>query len=155
MLFLVVIRFCDSPGRTARQRTVLFILIDGWIILFCFGFAASINAIACPFGGLLCSYVLDKYGRKKTLYTINVLSIVSWAMLATSSRSSKEHMFIQLLVARFLIGICIGLSSSPSAVYSSEIAHPNLRGSVSVLTSLMIAIGVLLIYILGYLFQVC
>lgn len=116
---------------------------------------ASINAIACPFGALLCSYVLDKYGRKKTLYTINIISIISWAILAASSQTNKDMMFIQLLIARIIIGICIGLSSSPSAVYSSEIAHPNLRGSVSVLTSLMIAIGVLIIYILGYFFPVC
>lgn len=112
--------------------------------------SASINAIACPFGGLLCSYVLDKYGRKKTLYTINLLSVISWGMMAMASRVDRELMFIQLLVARFIIGICIGLSSSPSAVYSAEIAHPSLRGRISVLTSLTIGLGVLLIYTLGY-----
>lgn len=99
--------------------------------------------------------MLDKYGRKKTLYTINILSIISWAILAASSQSDKDMMFAQLMIARIIIGVCIGLSSSPSAVYSSEIAHPNLRGSVSVLTSLMIAVGVLFIYVLGYFFPVC
>lgn len=111
---------------------------------------ASINAIACPIGGLLCSYVLDKYGRKKTLYTINMLSVVSWGIMAMASSVDKELMFIQLLVARFIIGICIGLSSSPSAVYSAEIAHPTLRGRISVITSVTIGLGVLLIYVLGY-----
>lgn len=111
---------------------------------------ASINAIACPIGGLLCSYVLDKYGRKKTLYTINMLSVISWGMMAMASSVDKELMFIQLLVARFIIGICIGLSSSPSAVYSAEIAHPSLRGRISVITSVTIGLGILVIYVLGY-----
>lgn len=122
------------------------------LIFICFFIlsTASINAIACPIGGLLCSYVLDKYGRKKTLYTINMLSVVSWGMMAMASSVDKELMFIQLLVARFIIGICIGLSSSPSAVYSAEIAHPTLRGRISVITSVTIGLGILLIYVLGY-----
>lgn len=71
-------------------------------------------------------------------------------MMAMANRVDRELMFVQLLVARFIIGICIGLSSSPSAVYSAEIAHPSLRGRISVLTSLTIGLGVLLIYTLGY-----
>lgn len=151
-----------------------------WTKYFSFLKTASINAIACPIGGLLCSYVLDKYGRKKTLYTINLLSVrqiwsgtcifsasfnllnflfhfllkkiqvISWGMMAMASSVDKELMFIQLLVARFIIGICIGLSSSPSAVYSAEIAHPTLRGRISVITSVTIGAGILLVYCLGY-----
>lgn len=49
-----------------------------------------------------------------------------------------------------MIGIVIGLSSAPSAVYSVEIAHPTLRGRFSVITSVTIAMGVLVIYVLGY-----
>lgn len=74
--------------------------------------------------------------------------------MAMASTTDKELMFIQLLVARVLIGICIGLSSSPSSVYSAEIAHPSLRGRISVLTSITIGLGILLIYVLGYIIQV-
>lgn len=70
--------------------------------------------------------------------------------MAMASSTDKDLMYTQLLVARFIIGICIGLSSSPSAVYSAEIAHPNLRGRISVLTSVTIGLGILLIYVLGY-----
>lgn len=83
-----------------------------------------------------------------------MLSVISWGMMAMASSIDKELMFIQLLVARFIIGICIGLSSSPSAVYSAEIAHPTLRGRFSVITSVTIALGVLVIYVLGYLIPV-
>lgn len=79
-----------------------------------------------------------------------MLSVISWGMMAMASSIDKELMFIQLLVARFIIGICIGLSSSPSAVYSAEIAHPTLRGRISVITSVTIGLGILLIYVMGY-----
>lgn len=79
-------------------------IIFFFYFIFVFVYTASINAIACPFGGLLCSYVLDKYGRKKTLYTINILSIISWGIMAMASSVDKELMFVQLLVARFIIG---------------------------------------------------
>lgn len=79
-----------------------------------------------------------------------MLSVVSWGIMAMASSVDKELMFIQLLVARFIIGICIGLSSSPSAVYSAEIAHPTLRGRISVITSVTIGLGILLIYVMGY-----
>ena len=54
----------------------------------------------------------------------------------------------------FIEGITIGLSSSPAAVYSAEIATPKLRGRLTLLTSMAIAIGILMIYVLGYIFPV-
>lgn len=39
-------------------------------------------------------------------------------------------------------------------VYSAEIATPKLRGRLTVLTSMSIAVGILMIYILGYVFPV-
>lgn len=40
------------------------------------------------------------------------------------------------------------------SVYSAEIATPKLRGRLTVLTSMAIAVGILMIYILGYIFPV-
>ena len=54
----------------------------------------------------------------------------------------------------FIEGITTGLSSSPAAVYSAEIATPKLRGRLTLLTSMAIAIGILMIYVLGYIFPV-
>lgn len=51
-------------------------------------------------------------------------------------------------------GVTIGLASSPAAVYSAEIAEPKLRGRLTVLTSMAIAVGILMIYILGFIFPV-
>ncbi|KXJ79556.1 hypothetical protein RP20_CCG000432 [Aedes albopictus] len=111
---------------------------------------ASINSIACPFGGLISGYLLDRIGRKWTLVQINVLSIVSWALIAVSSSTNFELMYTQILIARVVIGLVIGLVSAPASIYSAEIATPSMRGRLTVFTSLAIALGILMIYTFGY-----
>uniref|UniRef100_A0A182VMP5 Major facilitator superfamily (MFS) profile domain-containing protein n=1 Tax=Anopheles merus TaxID=30066 RepID=A0A182VMP5_ANOME len=111
---------------------------------------ASISSFACPLGGLVSGYLLDRIGRKKTLMLINVLSIVSWALIAVCSTTNFDLMYTQILVARVIIGIVIGLVSAPASIYSAEIATPKMRGRLTVLTSLSIAVGILLIYSMGY-----
>lgn len=85
---------------------------------------ASVTSILCPFGGLLAGFLLDKIGRKKTLYFINIISIVSWAIMAFASKTDEMLLFVELMVARVIIGLAIGLSSSPASVYAAEISHP-------------------------------
>lgn len=111
---------------------------------------ASINAISCPLGGLLSGYLLDKVGRKRTFFTINFTAFISWLLLALTTETSQTAMFIQIMIARFIIGITTGLSSSPVGVYSAEICHPRLRGRLTLGTSVSTAAGILAIYTLGY-----
>ena len=65
---------------------------------------ASISSFACPLGGLVSGYLLDRIGRKKTLMLINVLSIVSWALIAVCSTTNFDLMYTQILIARVIIG---------------------------------------------------
>ncbi|XP_055547689.1 facilitated trehalose transporter Tret1-like [Wyeomyia smithii] len=111
---------------------------------------ASINSIACPFGGLIAGYLLDRIGRKWTLIFINILSIASWTLIAISSSTNFDLMYTQIMIARVIIGLVIGLVSATAAIYSAEIATPRLRGRLTVLTSLAIAVGILMIYSFGY-----
>ena len=151
---------------------------------------ASIAAIFSPIGGLLSGFMLDKYGRRMTLISINVISITSWLIIGCSSENDVDILFPQLMVARMIIGnvhcyshnfpspsiqifihhnknqtksiihvwfisgVAIGMSSSPAAVYAAEISHPRLRGRLTILSSLCTALGMLFIYLLGYLIPV-
>lgn len=96
------------------------------------------------------SLVLDRLGRKNTFYLINIFSFASWITIATASINDRESMFAQLLAGRILLGISSGLSSSPCAIYTAEIAHSSLRGRISILSSLGISVGILFVYITGF-----
>lgn len=53
-----------------------------------------------------------------------------------------------------LPGVAVGMSSSPAAVYAGEISHPQLRGRLTLLSALCTALGMLFVYLLGYLLPV-
>uniref|UniRef100_W8AY91 Facilitated trehalose transporter Tret1 n=2 Tax=Ceratitis capitata TaxID=7213 RepID=W8AY91_CERCA len=111
---------------------------------------ASINTLSCPLGGLLSGMLLDKLGRKNTLYVLNVIALTAWALMAFAVESDVDIVFIQLMVSRFCIGIAMGIASAPVGVYSAEISLPRIRGRLILGTSVSIALGILVIYILGY-----
>lgn len=110
---------------------------------------ASINAIACPVGGILNAYLLDKLGRKPTIFIINITSIVSWGLMGTSYQTNFAIKFTQVIIARFIIGIASGLSSSAVSVYSAEICHPNFRGRLTLGSSAATATGIFAMFGLG------
>ncbi|XP_055839746.1 facilitated trehalose transporter Tret1-2 homolog isoform X2 [Episyrphus balteatus] len=111
---------------------------------------ASINAIACPVGGILNAYLLDKLGRKPTLFVINITSILSWGLMGSSYYTNWHLKFAQMIVARFIIGIASGLSSSAVSVYSAEICHPNFRGRLTLGSSAATATGIFAMFTLGH-----
>lgn len=74
--------------------------------------------------------------------------------MAAASTTDRDMMYIQIMVARVLMGILTGISTSPAAVYGAEVAHKDLRGRLIVITTLFTAFGMLLTYFLGYLWPV-
>ena len=63
--------------------------------------------MACPLGGLLVGYLLDRIGRKNTILFTNLLGILGWLLLALAPlQSDNESVYIQMLVARFISGEC-------------------------------------------------
>jgi len=116
---------------------------------------ASITAITCPLGGLLSGYLSDLIGRKRTLILIDIIAIISWIIIGFSSRVNVDVLFIQLMVSRTVIGVIIGMSTTPAVMYTSEVCDPNIRGRLTMLSSpFFTAFGMLLIYLLGYLIPV-
>ncbi|KAM7346242.1 facilitated trehalose transporter Tret1 isoform 1-T3 [Cochliomyia hominivorax] len=112
---------------------------------------SSINTMACPLGGLLVGYLLDRVGRKNTIVFTDICGVLGWALLATAPlQKDTSAIFIQILIARFLSGIMIGLCVSPVGVYSAEISLPRIRGRLILGTSIGIAAGILFMYVLGY-----
>lgn len=113
---------------------------------------ASVTAIASPFGGPLSGFLTDSVGRRNTLAILNIFAIASWLIIGFSSRENVEVFFIQLMIGRALIGLLIGMITTPAVMYSSEICHLSLRGRLTIMsTPFFMAFGVLIAYFLGYL----
>ncbi|XP_067631199.1 facilitated trehalose transporter Tret1-2 homolog [Eurosta solidaginis] len=112
---------------------------------------ASINSMACPLGGLLVGYLMDRIGRRNSMLCTNFLGIIGLVLLATAPyQSTRDTIYTQLLIGRFICGLMIGLSLSPIGSYAAEISLPRIRGRLVMGTSIAIATGILLMYVLGY-----
>ncbi|KAH8387757.1 hypothetical protein KR093_009417, partial [Drosophila rubida] len=112
---------------------------------------ASFQNIACPVGGLLVSFFLDRIGRKHTILLTNLMGLIGWILLATSFlHENRDYIYAQMLVGRAFGGIMIGMFVSPVGVYSAEISLPRIRGRLILGTSIGLASGILLMYLLGF-----
>jgi MFS family permease len=70
---------------------------------------ASLTLLVCPIGGPISSYLVNKFGRKISLILINVLSLTHWIISALSSQTNSQNLFIQLIIARVICGIIVGM----------------------------------------------
>ncbi|XP_073793998.1 solute carrier family 2, facilitated glucose transporter member 5 isoform X3 [Danio rerio] len=98
------------------------------------------------FGSLMVAPLVNKFGRKGTLLFNNIFSIVPAIMMGVSEVAGS---FEIIIVARFLVGICAGLSSNVVPMYLGEIAPKNYRGAVGIVPQLFITVGILVAQIFG------
>lgn len=88
-------------------------------------------------GAFVGGWIADRYGRKPTLCAIGAIYFVSalWSALATGPW--------MLMIARFLGGIGVGISTIAAPVYIAEISPPESRGKLTALFQFNIVFGVL------------
>nr|XP_046251997.1 solute carrier family 2, facilitated glucose transporter member 1a [Scatophagus argus] len=98
------------------------------------------------FGSLMVAPLVNNLGRKGTLLFNNIFSIVPAVMMGVSEIAKSYEIII---VARFIVGICAGLSSNVVPMYLGELAPKNLRGALGVVPQLFITIGILSAQVLG------
>ena len=109
------------------------------------GFAVSNLMVACVIGALLAGPIADWIGRKKVLILCAVLFTVS-AILSALPRS-----FTELVIARFIGGMGVGMASVVSPMYIAEISPAKIRGRLVALNQLAIVVGILLSYLSNWL----
>ncbi len=105
------------------------------------GFMVSSLLIGCMIGAGAAGTISDRLGRKRVLLTAAVLYVVS-AVLAGLPRT-----LTQLVVARFVGGLAVGVSSMVSPMYIAEIAPARIRGALVTLNQMAIVTGILLAYL--------
>lgn len=82
------------------------------------------------------------------MFVTSLISLAGWVTIYMSNS------YVQILIGRGISGIATGMASVPTTVYVAEIAGAKWRGTMVTWTSISIALGVLIVYIFGYIFKV-
>ncbi|MGI9050984.1 MAG: sugar porter family MFS transporter [Rubrobacteraceae bacterium] len=95
-------------------------------------------------GAILGGLLADRFGRRRIVITVAIIFAIGavWAALSPSVGS--------LVASRFVLGLSVGGASSMVPVYIAELAPAKIRGGLVVLFQLMVAIGELISYLVGY-----
>ena len=104
------------------------------------GFAVSNLIIACIIGSVLTGPLTDRFGRKRMLILAGILFTLSAVL------SGLPRHYWQLIVARFIGGLGVGIASVLSPIYIAELAPARVRGILVSVNQLAIVVGILLTY---------
>lgn len=88
--------------------------------------------------------IINLFGRKRTMLAMVAPFLVGWALVIWSSG------FAMLLAGRLLLGMSGGAFFVMAPMYIGEIAQKDIRGALGSFFQLMVTIGILFVYILGY-----
>jgi MFS transporter, SP family, arabinose:H+ symporter len=111
------------------------------------GLTVSIALIGTVFGAMLGGIPSDKLGRKKTLFWIAVLFLVS----AVGSALAID--WFVFLFFRFIGGLGVGCSSVTAPMYISELAPASHRGRLVAMFQFNVVLGILIAFLSNYLLQ--
>jgi len=105
------------------------------------GLAISMALWGTVIGSLVGGWPTEKWGRRKTLISIGILYFVS----AVGSAYAPE--VYSFMVARFIGGLGVGISTVVAPLYISEIAPPKDRGKLAGMFQFNIVFGILIAFL--------
>jgi len=111
------------------------------------GFAIASALYGTVLGSLVGSWPTDRFGRKRTLTLIGVLYVVSAVGCGFSWN------VFSFILARFIGGIGIGVSTVAAPLYISEIAPPAHRGRLAGMFQFNIVFGIIVAFLSNYLLR--
>ncbi len=96
-------------------------------------------------GSIIGGWPTDRWGRKKTLIWVGILYFISavWSGLAPEVWS--------LIIARFIGGLGVGISTVAAPLYIAEIAPAERRGRLAGMFQFNIVFGILVAFLSNYL----
>lgn len=109
---------------------------------------AVLMLLGCPVGSIITLLTVDLFGRKKIMLLTAFPIIAAWIMIAYAD-------IVEILyIARFVAGIADGIVYTVIPIYVCEIADPKIRGLLGSSLSITSMMGILLVNILGILFNI-
>jgi sugar porter (SP) family MFS transporter len=100
--------------------------------------------VGCMIGALGGAPLSERLGRRNTVIITGIVFAVG-ALGAAAAPSAGL-----LIVARLVLGLAVGGASQIVPIYVAEIAPARLRGRLVVCFSLMVTLGILAAYLVGY-----
>jgi MFS transporter, SP family, galactose:H+ symporter len=110
------------------------------------GVLTSIALAGAAAGAAVAGGLADRFGRRPVLLVIAVVFTIGGIISALAPDLTT------LLVGRLLVGIGIGVASMLTPLYLAETAPARSRGAMVSLNQLMITVGILVSYLVGYAF---
>ncbi|MBB5034144.1 sugar porter family MFS transporter [Prosthecobacter vanneervenii] len=109
------------------------------------GIAMASALYGTVIGSVIGGWPTDRWGRKVTLIWVGVLYLVSavWSGLAPE--------VISLIVARFIGGLGVGISTIAAPLYIAEISPPERRGRLAGMFQFNIVFGIVIAFLSNYL----
>ncbi|WP_395750462.1 MFS transporter [Prosthecobacter sp.] len=109
------------------------------------GFATASALYGTVIGSVIGGWPTDRWGRKPTLIWVGVLYLISavWSGLAPEVWS--------LIIARFIGGLGIGISTIAAPLYIAEISPPEHRGRLAGMFQFNIVFGIVVAFLSNYL----
>lgn len=111
------------------------------------GLTVSIALIGTVVGAMVGGIPTDRIGRKKTLFWIAVLFLVS----AIGSALAID--WYTFLLFRFIGGLAVGCSSVTAPMYISELSPASHRGRLVAMFQFNVVLGILIAFVSNYLLQ--
>lgn len=108
--------------------------------------AVSIVLAGAALGAAVAGYFTDRFGRRPVLV---VNAIIFGVFAVVTGMANGLSLF---LIARFLVGIAIGVTSMATPLYIAELAPTAIRGALVTLNQLAIVTGIVVAYYVDYLF---
>lgn len=101
----------------------------------------SILSVGALIGALFSGFITRKLGRQRAL-VISGITFTIFSLMAVTAAN-----YDVLLLARFCLGLAVGLSSFVAPMYLSEVAPTKIRGAILSLYQLMIVSGMFAVFV--------
>jgi sugar porter (SP) family MFS transporter len=98
-------------------------------------------------GAAVAGILADRFGRRPVL----IGDAIIFAVFAVLTGAANG--LLMFAIARFLIGVAVGMASMVTPLYLAEVAPPKIRGALVTLNQLAIVVGIALAYYVDYLFS--
>lgn len=114
--------------------------------------------ISSSIGGALIGVLLifklsDYFGRKKELIISSFLYLIGSIIQVSSKYFDNLYGLVIFIIGRYIYGLGIGFTMHCAPAYIAEMSPETIRGFLVSLKEVFIVLGILIGYIIGYLFK--